>query len=113
MGTKKKPTKAKNNALNNTPTNHLTSQGNGQPCASETTRATTTPTPKTKVLAAGMAELIPGNVLSVLTGATEPQRPSETMKKTPTTTVLAAGKAELILAMAGQDAFQLSGVIPV
>ena len=33
----------------------------------------------------------------------------ETMKKTPTTKVLAAGRAELILAMAGQDALQLSG----
>ncbi len=110
---KNKTTKATNSALNNTPTNHLTSQGNGQPCASEKTRATTTPTPRTQVLAAGMAELIPGDVLSVLTGATEPQRQPETMKKTPTTSVLAAGRAELILAMAGKDALQLSGINPV
>ena len=109
MGKTNKTKKATNSALNNTPTSHLTSQGNGQPCASETTRATTTPTPRTQVLTAGMAELIPGNVLSVLTGATEPQRPSETMKKTPTTKVLTAGRAELILAMAGQDALPLSG----
>ncbi len=88
----------KKSALNNTPTNHPTSQGKGQPCASEKTRATTTPTPRTPVLAAGMAELISGDVPAVLTGATETQRPPDTLKSTPP------------LAMAGnQDALQLSG----
>ena len=113
MGKTNKTKTATNIALNNTPTSHLTSQGNGQPCASETTRATTTPTPRTQVLTAGMAELIPEDVLSVLTGATELQRQPETMKKTPTTKVLTASGAELILAVAGQDALQSSGVSPV
>ena len=98
---KNKTTKATNSALNNTPTNHLTSQGNGQPCAAEKTRATQAPPPRTQVLAASMAELIPDNVLSVLTGATEPQRQPETMKTMPP------------FAMAGKDALQLSGITPV
>ena len=113
MGKTNKTRTATNSALNNTPTNHLTSQGKGQPCAAEKTRATTTPTPKTKVLAASMAELIPDNVFSVLTGATGLQRQPETLKKTPSTKVLTAGKAELILARAGQDALQSRGVTPV
>ena len=39
--------------------------------------------------------------------------PAATLKKTPTTKVLTARGAELILAMAGQDALQFSGVSPV
>ena len=102
MGKTKNTTKATNSALNNTPTNHPTSQGKGQPCASEKIRATTTPTPRTQVLAAGRAELISGDVPSVLTGATETQRPPDTLKNTPS------------FAMAGnKDALQLSGITPV
>ena len=71
---KKNNTKATNSARDNTPTNHPTSQGKGRPCAPEKTRTTTAPTPTTPVLTAGMAELISGDVASVLTGTTDTQR---------------------------------------
>ena len=80
MGKTNKTTTTTNSALNNTPTNHLTSQGEGQPCAAEKTRATQAPPPRTQVLTGGMAQLIPDNVLSVLTGATGLQRPPETRR---------------------------------
>ena len=98
MGKTNKTGTTTKSALNNTPTNHLTSQGNGQPCAAEKTRATQARPPKTKVLTAGKAQLILA---------------PETLKKTPSPKVLNAGKDDLILARAGQDALQSRGVTPV
>ncbi len=95
-------TKAKNSALDKTPTNLPNSQETGQPCEPENTHPTTTPTPTTPFSTAGIEELRSGDVASVLTGATETQSQPDPLKSKPP------------FAMAGnQDALQLRGTTPV
>ena len=120
---KTKNTTAKNSALHNTPTKLPNSRETGHFSEPEKTRTTTTPTPTTPVLTAGMAELISGDVASVLTGTTDTQRPPDTLKsKSPF--AMAGNQDALQLtdslrskppsAMAGnQDALQWSGITPV
>ena len=100
---KTRNTKAKNSALDNTPTNLPNPQGTGQHCEPEKKHPTTTPTPTTRFSTAGIhEELKSGDVASVLPGATETQRPPDTLKSKPP------------FAMAGnQDALQLRGTTPV